>query len=158
MKAPERILDVAVNSMRMGFESALTAESRALCALIPTAEARAAISFSFFAMQAIKSGKVRPAGDRIAVAKAGILGAGMMGSGIAWAQGRAGLPTVLKDTSRALAEKGKTYSEALAAKAVEKGAMTPERKDALLGLIGPTERDGDLAGCDLIVEAVFEDI
>ncbi len=158
MKAPERILDVAVNSMRMGFESALTAESRALCALIPTAEARAAISFSFFAMQAIKSGKVRPQGDRVPVATAGILGAGMMGSGIAWAQARAGLRTVLKDVSVAAAEKGKAYSDALAAKAVEKGALTAERRDGLLGLIRPTDRDDDLAGCDLIVEAVFEDI
>jgi 3-hydroxyacyl-CoA dehydrogenase / enoyl-CoA hydratase / 3-hydroxybutyryl-CoA epimerase len=158
MKAPERILDLAVNSMRMGFDSALTAESRALCALIPTAEARAAISFSFFAMQAIKSGKARPQGDRVPVAKAGLLGAGMMGSGIAWAQAKVGLRTVLKDVSLAAAEKGKAYSEALTAKAVEKGAMTEERMDGLLSLIGPTDRDGDLAGCDLIVEAVFEDI
>jgi 3-hydroxyacyl-CoA dehydrogenase/enoyl-CoA hydratase/3-hydroxybutyryl-CoA epimerase len=158
MKAPERILDIAVNSMRMGFESALIAESRGLCALIPSAEAKAAISFSFFAMQAIKSGRVRPAGDRVPVAKAGVLGAGMMGSGIAWAQAKAGLRTVLKDVSPAFAEKGKAYSEALAAKAVEKGAMTAERKQGLLDLIVPTASAADLKGCDLIVEAVFEDI
>ncbi len=158
MPAPEKILDVAVNSMRMGFESALRNESRGICALITTPECKAAITTFFFGMQAIKGGKVRPKGDRWKAKNAAILGSGMMGSGIAWAHASRGLPSVLKDTEMDKAEKGKSYSAGLADKAIKRGRMTEEGKEQLLSLITPATEDSAFAGTDLIVEAVFEDI
>jgi 3-hydroxyacyl-CoA dehydrogenase / enoyl-CoA hydratase / 3-hydroxybutyryl-CoA epimerase len=156
--APEKILDIAVNSLRMGFDAALRSESRGLTALMATKEAKAAITTFFFGMQAIKAGKVRPAGERWKARTSAVLGAGMMGSGIAWAQAIKGLPTVLKDTTLEKAEKGKSYSTQLADKAIKRGGMTQEEKAALLGRITPTTSDETYLNCDLIIEAVFEDI
>jgi 3-hydroxyacyl-CoA dehydrogenase/enoyl-CoA hydratase/3-hydroxybutyryl-CoA epimerase len=158
MPAPEKILDIAVNSMRMGFDSALRAESRGLCALIPTPEAKAAIATFFFGMQAIKSGKARPEGARWVPRNSAILGAGMMGSGIAWAHASRGLASVLKDTEFGRAEKGKAHSAMLADKAVARGRMDADGKTALLDLITPTDSDAAYDGTDLIIEAVFEDV
>src|ERR1700738_4688852 len=141
MPAPEKILDIAVNSMRMGFDAALRAESRGLTSLMATKEAKAAITTFFFGMQAIKAGKVRPAGERWQAKTSAVLGAGMMGSGIAWAHASKGLPTVLKDTSLEKAEKGRSYSMQLTDKAVKRGSMTQEEKAALLGRIAPTTVD-----------------
>jgi 3-hydroxyacyl-CoA dehydrogenase/enoyl-CoA hydratase/3-hydroxybutyryl-CoA epimerase len=87
----------------------------------------------------------------------GILGAGMMGAGIAWSSAVVGISVVLKDVSLEAAEKGKQYSAKLAQGMVEKGRMTAEQASALLDLIQPTTNAADLAGCDLVVEAVFED-
>lgn len=157
MPAPEKILDIAVNSMRMGFDSALRAESRGLVGLLLGPHSKAAISTFFFGMQAIKSGKHRPAGDRWKAGSAAVLGAGMMGAGISWAHASKGLATRLKDTEIAKAAKGKAYSEGLADKAIGRKRMSPEDKDALLGLITPTAED-DFDGTDIIIEAVFEDI
>ena len=158
MPAPEKILDIAVNSMRMGFDAALRAESRGLTALMATKEAKAAITTFFFGMQAIKAGKVRPSGDRWSAASAAVLGAGMMGSGIAWAHAAKGLPTVLKDTTLEKAEKGKSYSARLADKAVQRGSMSQAQRDEWLGRITPATTDDAYQGCDIVIEAVFEDI
>ena len=99
----------------------------------------------------------RPEGiEKSQVRKLGILGAGMMGAGIAYVSARAGIETVLLDTSQENAERGKAYSEGLLNKAIERGRSTQEKADALLGLITPTTNYHDLAGCDLIIEAVFE--
>ncbi len=158
MPAPEVIFDVAVNSMRMGFESALRNESRGICKLIPTRECKAAITTFFFGMQAIKGGKVRPAGDKWKASNSAILGAGMMGAGIGWAHASRGLPTVLKDMSMENAEKGKSYSASLADKRIKRKRMTQEQKEGLLGLITPATEDSAFQGTDLIIEAVFEDL
>ncbi|WP_417672736.1 3-hydroxyacyl-CoA dehydrogenase NAD-binding domain-containing protein [Pseudodonghicola sp.] len=158
LPAPAKILDIAANSMRMSFDAALRVESRGLCALITTPEAKAAITTFFFGNQAIKSGKIRPEGPAWRVERAAVLGAGMMGGGIAWAQAMAGLPTVLKDTELAKAEKGKAYSQGLADKLVARGRMSEATRDALLSRITPSAEDADFAGVDLIIEAVFEDI
>lgn len=158
MPAPEKIVDIAVNSMRMGFDSALRAESRGLVALLRSPEAKAAIKTFFFGMQAVKSGKIRPEGAPTKFKKAAVLGAGMMGAGIAWAQAYKGLETLLKDVSVENAAKGKAYSNTLADKRIKRKRMTQERKDGLLDLITPTDKDADYKGADIIVEAVFEDI
>ncbi|MBO6775405.1 MAG: enoyl-CoA hydratase/isomerase family protein [Marinibacterium sp.] len=158
LPAPEKILDVAVNSMRMGFDSALRNESRGLVALIATPEAKAAITTFFFGMQAIKGGKVRPEGDRWKLKNAAILGAGMMGGGIAWAHASKRLPTWLKDMEMEKAEKGKSYSAGLADKMIKRNRMDEAEKEALLGQITPVTDDGAFEGTDLIIEAVFEDV
>lgn len=158
MPAPEKILDVAVNSMRMNFDAALRVESRGLTALLATKECKAAIGTFFFGMQAIKGGKVRPEGERWTPESAAVLGAGMMGAGIAWAQASAGLKTTLKDVSLEAAGKGRAYSEGLAQKRVEQGRMDEPARDALLGLITPADDDDAIDGADIIIEAVFEDV
>lgn len=158
MPAPEKILDIAVNSMRMDFDAALRVESRGMTALVTTPQAKALITTFFFGMQAVKAGKVRPAGERWQATRAGVLGAGMMGAGIAWAQAKRGLATVLNDTTAEKAEQGKAYSVKLADKAVSRGRMKAEQREALLARITPASDGQALRGCDLIIEAVFEDI
>lgn len=99
----------------------------------------------------------RPEGiEKSKVSKLGILGAGMMGAGIAYVSAKAGIEVVLLDTSLENAERGKAYSEGLLKKAIERGRSTEEKAAALLGLIKPTTDYADLEGCDLVIEAVFE--
>ena len=99
----------------------------------------------------------RPEGiEKSKVKKLGILGAGMMGAGIAYVSARAGMEVILLDTSLENAERGKGYSESLLKKAIERGRSTEEKAAALLGLIRPTTSYHDLQGCDLVIEAVFE--
>ncbi|WP_323785063.1 3-hydroxyacyl-CoA dehydrogenase NAD-binding domain-containing protein [Thalassovita sp.] len=158
LPAPAKILDIAVNSMRMDYDAALLVESRGICALAVTPECKAAITTFFFGMQAIKGGKVRPEGPHWHAKSAAILGAGMMGSGIAWAHANAGLPSVLKDMEMDKAEKGKSYTAMLADKRIKRGRMDAAKKDHLLSMIVPATEDSAYEGTDLIVEAVFEDI
>jgi len=99
----------------------------------------------------------RPEGiEKSTVSKLGILGAGMMGAGIAYVSARAGMEVILLDTSLENAEHGKAYSEGLLKKAIERGRSTEDKAAALLGLIKPTTDYADLEGCDLVIEAVFE--
>ncbi len=99
----------------------------------------------------------RPQGvEKSKVKKLGILGAGMMGAGIAFVSARAGMEVVLLDTNMENAERGKAYSQGLLRKAIERGRSTEEKAAALLGLITPTTNYHDLARCDLVIEAVFE--
>jgi 3-hydroxyacyl-CoA dehydrogenase/enoyl-CoA hydratase/3-hydroxybutyryl-CoA epimerase len=99
----------------------------------------------------------RPEGiEKSQVKKLGILGAGMMGAGIAFVSAKAGMEVVLLDTTQENAEKGKAYSEGLLKKAIERGRSTPEKAAILLNLITPTTSYHDLQGCDLVIEAVFE--
>jgi 3-hydroxyacyl-CoA dehydrogenase/enoyl-CoA hydratase/3-hydroxybutyryl-CoA epimerase len=88
--------------------------------------------------------------------KVGILGAGLMGGGIAYVTAVAGVSVILKDVNLAAAQKGKDYSVRLLNKQVASGRITEAQRDAVLGRIKPTGRDSDLEGCDLIIEAVFE--
>ena len=86
-----------------------------------------------------------------------MLGAGFMGAGIAYVTAKAGIPVVLLDRDMPSAEKGKAHSETLISDAMKKGRATQDDKDKLLSLITPTTDYADLEGCDLVIEAVFED-
>jgi len=155
--APEAALSAMVEGAMVDFDTALRIESRYLAKIMTSQVARNMVSTFFFDLNAIKSGKSRPAAsERFKPAKVGILGAGMMGAGIAWAQASRGIATVLKDVSVEKAEAGKAYSARLAQKRVEKGRMTEEAAQALLARITPAADVQALAGCDLIIEAVFE--
>ncbi|PWW48788.1 3-hydroxyacyl-CoA dehydrogenase NAD-binding domain-containing protein [Melaminivora alkalimesophila] len=155
--APEAALAAMVEGALVDYDTALRIESRYLARLMTSPVARNMINTFFFDMNAIKAGKSRPAGvARFKPTKVGILGAGMMGAGIAWAQASRGIETVLKDVDQDKADKGRAYSEKLAAKRVEKGRMKPEAAQELLARITPTASAADLAGCELIIEAVFE--
>src|SRR3712207_677605 len=112
----------------------------------------------FFDLQAINSGSLRPQGhDTYRAQKVGVLGAGMMGAGIAYVCARAGMEVVLKDVSLEAAERGKSYSVKINEKGVSRGKLTQEKSDELLARITPTDNAQDLKGCDLVIEAVFED-
>jgi 3-hydroxyacyl-CoA dehydrogenase/enoyl-CoA hydratase/3-hydroxybutyryl-CoA epimerase len=101
----------------------------------------------------------RPQGiEKSQVKKLGLLGSGMMGAGIAYVSAKAGMNVVLLDTDLEKAEFGKSYSANLMDKAIQRGYSTPEKKEALLGLIKTTTDYADLEGCDLVIEAVFENV
>jgi 3-hydroxyacyl-CoA dehydrogenase/enoyl-CoA hydratase/3-hydroxybutyryl-CoA epimerase len=98
----------------------------------------------FFDLQAINAGKSRPDGiEPVKINKIGVLGAGMMGAGIAYVSAKAGYDVVLKDVSIEAAEKGKGYSEKLEAKALERGRTTEEKSKALLARITPSADPAD---------------
>ena len=159
LPAPEKILDVAVTALRVDFETAMRVESRGLAYLANTPQAKNMINTFFFQMNQINGGASRPEGIEPQVTKkVGVLGAGMMGQGIAYASAMAGIEVVLKDLTQEAADKGKQYSESLLKKRVDKGRMTDEKAQSVLALITPTASNDDLAGCDLIIEAVFENI
>lgn len=155
--APEAILACMVEGMLVDYDTALRIESRALAKIMSGQVARNMISAFFFDMNAVKSGRSRPGSSpRARLSKVGVLGAGMMGAGIAWSQASKGIATVLKDVSQDKADAGKQYSARLAEKRVAKGSMDAAKAETLLERITPTANAADLAGCELIIEAVFE--
>ncbi|MFE9407888.1 3-hydroxyacyl-CoA dehydrogenase NAD-binding domain-containing protein [Streptomyces sp. NPDC006704] len=156
--APRNILAAAVEGSQVDFESALTIEARYFTELVTGQTSKNMIQAFFFDLQAVNSGVSRPQGiEPRPVRRVAVLGAGMMGAGIAYACARAGIEVVLKDVSLEAAEKGKAYSEKLLVKALSRGRTTEAQRDALLALITPTADPRALAGCDAVIEAVFED-
>ncbi|QQR44151.1 enoyl-CoA hydratase/isomerase family protein [Myxococcus xanthus] len=159
MPAPRAIMATAVESTQVDVDTAFTVESRYFTELVTGQVAKNMIQAFFFDMQHINSGGGRPKGyPQHTAKKVGVLGAGMMGAGIAYVCAKAGIDVVLKDVSLASAEKGKQYSVKLVEKAIQKGKSTKEKGDALLARIHPTTDAADLKGCDLVIEAVFEDV
>ena len=111
----------------------------------------------FLSMQALGKGGNRPAGfPKTEFKQVAVIGAGLMGAGVAYVQAKAGIPTVLVDISKENAEKGKDYSRRLVEKAVKRGKTTEEKGQAPLDLITTTDSYDDFKGADLVVEAVFE--
>ena len=156
--AQRAILSAAVEGASVDFETASRIESRYLTNLIVNQGSKNMIQAFFFDLQAINSGSLRPQGiEPWKATKVGVLGAGMMGAGIAYVCAKAGMEVVLKDVEVANAEKGKAYSEKLLDKAISRGKSTEEKKAELLGRITATADPADLKGCDLVIEAVFED-
>ena len=145
--APEAIMAAAVEGASVDFDTALRIESRYLAKVAISQVAKNLITL-FFSRTAIRGGASRPKDvPKWKATKVGILGAGMMGGGIAWANASRGVPCVLKDTTLEQAQNGKGYGEALAAK---------RNRPQVPALITPTASAADLQGCDLIIEAVFE--
>jgi 3-hydroxyacyl-CoA dehydrogenase / enoyl-CoA hydratase / 3-hydroxybutyryl-CoA epimerase len=156
--APAAIMAAAVEGAQVDFGTAQIIEARHFVALATGQITKNMIQAFFFDLQAVNSGANRPRGvEPRTVRKAAVLGAGMMGAGIAYSCARAGIDVILKDVSAEAAAQGKGYSEKLCAKAVTRGRTTREKADALLARITPTADPQDLAGCDAVIEAVFED-
>jgi 3-hydroxyacyl-CoA dehydrogenase/enoyl-CoA hydratase/3-hydroxybutyryl-CoA epimerase len=159
MPAPRNILSAAVEGAQVDFDTALRIEGRYFTELVCGQVSKNMTKAFFFDLQEINNGKSRPDGyEKWQPTKVAVLGAGMMGAGIAYVCALAGWQVVLKDVSLAAAQKGKGYSEGLVAKAVQRGRTSQEKGDALLARITPTEDYADLAGCDVVIEAVFEDL
>ena len=157
MPAPRAILAAAVEGAQVDFDTASRIESRYFTELVTGQVAKNMIQAFFFDMQTINSGGSRPEGiGKTPITKIGVLGAGMMGAGIAYVSAKSGFDVVLKDVTLEAAQKGKSYSEKLEAKALERGKTTKEKSDALLAKITPTADAKDLKGVDFVIEAVFE--
>ncbi|MER7985972.1 3-hydroxyacyl-CoA dehydrogenase NAD-binding domain-containing protein [Streptomyces noursei] len=157
--APRNILAAAVEGSQVDFETAQTIEARYFVELVTGQVSKNMIQAFFFDLQAVNSGANRP--KDVAphtVRKVAVLGAGMMGAGIAYACAKAGIEVVLKDVTLEAAQRGKGYSEGLLTKALAKGRTTEVKRDELLARITPTAEPADLAGCDAVIEAVFEDV
>ena len=156
LPAPEAIMACAVEGAQVDFDTALRIESRYLVKLAVGQVAKNLINL-FFNQAAIRSGASRPKDvPKWKATRVGILGAGMMGAGIAWACASRGVACVLKDVSQEAADKGKRYSAALLDKRIGQGRMDEVRASHTLSLITPTASNDDLKDCDLIIEAVFE--
>ncbi len=158
MPAPEKILCAAVEGAQVDFDTAHLIETRYFTELTTGQVAKNMIGTFWFGLNQINAGGSRPQGIEPHVThKVGVLGAGMMGAGIAYVSALAGIQVVLKDIDLAAAEKGKAHSATLLEKKVARGQLSGLQRDAVLARISPTGQDADLAGCDLIIEAVFED-
>jgi 3-hydroxyacyl-CoA dehydrogenase/enoyl-CoA hydratase/3-hydroxybutyryl-CoA epimerase len=142
----------------LDFDAGSQVESRYFAACVVSQTSKNMIGTLWHQLNAIKKGQSRPQGfPPSKVRRVGILGAGMMGAGIAYVSAKVGIEVVLLDTTQENADKGKGYSQGLLDKAISRGRSTVEKRDALLGLIKTTTSYEDLAGCDLVIEAVFED-
>lgn len=156
--APEKIMCAAVEGAQVDFDTAQLIETRYFTELTTSQVAKNMIGTFWFQLNEINAGSSRPKGFEPSVTrKVGVLGAGMMGAGIAYVSAAAGIEVVLKDVSLEAAQKGKAYSTKLLDKKVSRGHMTAEKREAFLALINPSDNEADFAGCDLIIEAVFED-
>lgn len=158
LPAPEKILCAAVEGAQVDFDTAHLIETRYFTELTTGQISKNLIGTFWFQLNEINAGGSRPQGFAPhKTQKVGVLGAGMMGAGIAFVSASAGIDVVLKDINLAAAEKGKAHCAALLDKKVARGQMTAEQREAVLARIVASESDADLAGCDLIIEAVFED-
>ena len=152
-------MDVAFQASMLDIDTALRIEGREFIKVVTSDVAKNMITAFFFQLNKINAGASRPKDvPNNPTRKVGILGAGMMGQGIAYVSAMAGIEVVLKDMSLEAAEKGKAYSKKLLDKRISRGQMDEAKAAGILKLIKPTADDADLQGCDLIVEAVFENV
>jgi len=156
--APKHILSCVFEGMQTDIDTGLAIETRYFVNLVRSPEAKNMIRSLFFFMQEANKLARRPQDvPTQKYAKIGMLGAGMMGAGIAHAAATAGIEVVLLDSTQENAEKGKAYSAKLLEKRVAKSQLPQDGAAAILARIKPTADYRDLAGCELVVEAVFED-
>ncbi|MFD3511250.1 3-hydroxyacyl-CoA dehydrogenase NAD-binding domain-containing protein [Nocardia sp. NPDC058666] len=159
MPAPRAIMAAAVEGAQVDIDNALDIEGRYFISLLTGPVAKNMIQAFFFDLNHINGGGSRPSVEDVPkrdIKKIGVIGAGMMGAGIAYVSAKAGYEVVLKDVELANAVKGKGYAEAIEAKALSRGKTTQEKSDALLARITPTADANDFKGVDFVIEAVFE--
>ena len=156
--AVQAILSCLFEGGVVNFDTAIRIESKYFVKLLKGGVAKNMIRSLFLNKQAVEKGSLRPqAVEKKTVKRLGMLGAGMMGAGIAYVSAKVGMEVILLDRDEASAEKGKDYSRGLVEKGVSRGKITKEKGDALLDRITTTADFADLKDCDLIIEAVFED-
>ncbi len=155
--AAKALLSAVYEGAMVPFDQALKIEARWFTNVLMNPSSSAMIRSLFINKEALEKGANRPEAPDQSVTKVGILGAGMMGAGIAYVSAMAGIQVVLIDARQESADKGKAYSETLLDKAISRKKSTEEKKAEVLGRILATTDYAALEGCDLIVEAVFED-
>ncbi|MGB2254958.1 MAG: 3-hydroxyacyl-CoA dehydrogenase NAD-binding domain-containing protein [Spongiibacter marinus] len=158
MPAQNAIFACVVDSARVDFDTAQKVEGRYFLSLLLDQTARNMMTAFFVQMEALNRGASRPQGpEKFSCQKLGIIGAGQMGAGIATMAAQKGIDVVLKDISMENAERGKAYAEAYFDKGISKGKVTEEKKAEYMARILPSADYADLKGCELVIEAVFED-
>ncbi len=144
--------------LQLPMDLALAVESKYFAKILLSKEAAAMIRSLFLSMGELNKGARRPADvPPTQLKKVGVLGAGFMGAGIAYVSANAGLEVVLIDRDQESADKGKAYSDKVMSSQIAKGRAKTAEKEALLARIQATADYANLKGCDLVVEAVFED-
>lgn len=157
--APQAILSCVYEGHQVPIDTGLRIEAKLFATLLLDPTAGNMIRTLFINKGEADKLARRPKDvEKYKIRKLGVLGAGMMGAGVAYVSAMAGMEVVLLDRDIPSAEKGKAYSVDLVEKAVSRGKMKKEKGDAILGLIQTTSDYDDLAGCDLVIEAVFEDV
>jgi len=152
------LLQSVFEGLQLPMDAALRVESRHFAQVLQTREAAAMIRSLFVSLQELNKGARRPPAEPPRkIGRLGVIGAGFMGAGIAYVSARAGMEVVLIDRDMASAEKGKAHSEGLLTKEIGRGRATEADKAEVLARIRPTADYAELAGADLVIEAVFED-
>ncbi|WP_333828353.1 3-hydroxyacyl-CoA dehydrogenase NAD-binding domain-containing protein [Pararhodobacter sp.] len=156
--AAKALLSAVYEGLQVPFDTALKIEARYFTNLFMNPSSGAMVRSLFVNKQALEKGANRPDVPDERVKKVGVLGAGMMGAGIAYVSANAGIDVVLIDASQEAADKGKAYSTGILDKGIKRKKVTEEKKAQVLGRIVATTDYAALEGCDLIIEAVFEDM
>lgn len=157
--APQAILNVLSEGSKVDFDTAGRIESRYYTELVRSKQCKNMIKAFWFDANFIKYGLNRPKGyGKFRVKKVGIIGAGMMGSGIALACLRNGLEVVIKDVSKLIAERGREFIHQKITALFQAGAMEAAERQSLLARVHTTDMAQDFDSCDLVIEAVFENI
>jgi len=158
MPSQQAILQAVYEGLPLPMDRAGKVETRQFIRVLQDPTAHSMLRTLFFSLQRCQKGARRPKDvPRFDVKKVGIIGAGLMGQGIAHVSAKAHIDVVLLDRDLASAERGKEKVKATLGRRLQKGRTTPDRIEAILGRIHPTESYHDLRGCDVVVEAVFED-
>jgi len=155
--AARALLSAVYEGLQVPFDTALRIEARHFTHLLMNPSSQAMTRSLFINKQALEKGANRPEAPDQSVKKVGVLGAGMMGAGIAYVSANAGMEVVLIDAQQEAADRGKAYSEGILDKGIKRGKVSDDKKAAVLGRITPTTDYAALEGCDLVIEAVFED-
>lgn len=155
--APQAILNTLFEGSKVDFDTACRIESRYFTKLVLQKESKNMTKVFWYDFNAIKAGDNRPKGfGKFRPKKVGIVGAGLMGSGIAYSCIEHGMEVVLKDVSKAIADRGKEYSEKKLTALVAAQKLSEKEKINLLKKITTTEQSEDFENCDLVIESVFE--
>ncbi|MEV8465764.1 3-hydroxyacyl-CoA dehydrogenase NAD-binding domain-containing protein [Fluviibacterium sp. DFM31] len=155
--AAKALLSAVYEGALVPFDTAIRIESRWFTSVLLNPSSTAMIRSLFINKEALEKGANRPDAPDQKVKKLGVIGAGMMGAGIAYVSAQAGIEVVLIDQTQESADRGKAYSEGLLDKGIKRRKVTEQKKAQVLGRITATPDFAALAGCDLVVEAVFED-
>ena len=156
--AAKALLSAIYEGALVPFDTALKIEARYFTQVLMNPSSSTMIRSLFINKEALEKGANRPDVADQKVTQVGIIGAGMMGAGIALVSALAGIKVVLIDAKQDAADRGKDYTASYMDKGITRKKVTPEKKDAVLGLITATTDYAALKGCDLVVEAVFEDV
>jgi 3-hydroxyacyl-CoA dehydrogenase/enoyl-CoA hydratase/3-hydroxybutyryl-CoA epimerase len=155
----QAILGTMVEAASVDFDTANRIESRFFTQLIMSETAHNMVKAFWFDLNQIKNNHSRPKGfGKFRPKQIGIIGAGRMGSAIATVCATSGLKVILKDVSTVIAERGRKYCDSLLAKSVEDGSLTTEEKMDIFNRIHITDKFKDFEDCDVVIEAVFENI
>jgi 3-hydroxyacyl-CoA dehydrogenase/enoyl-CoA hydratase/3-hydroxybutyryl-CoA epimerase len=155
--AAKALLSAVYEGALVPFDTAIRIEARWFTNVLMNPSSSAMIRSLFLNKEALEKGANRPDVPDQKVTRVGVLGAGMMGAGIAYVSANAGIEVVLIDAAQEAADRGRAHAESILDKGMKRGKVTAEKKAEVLARITATTDYPALDGCDLIVEAVFED-